>query len=130
MGYALVEEVEAGFRTLTQEERQRTAALLDEAALVIDAYGNDANPDVKRLVSCRMVRRLLGDGTGGDTPLYPMGATQGSATALGYTQSWTMGGSGSAGELYLSKLEKKLLGASNRIGATSPVEGLCDAARD
>ena len=28
------------------------------------------------------------------------------------------------------KLEKKLLGAGNRIGAASPVEGLCDAARD
>ena len=96
----------------------------------IDAYGKDADPDVKRLVSCRMVRRLLGDGTGGETPLYPMGATQGSATALGYTQSWTMGSSGSAGELYLSKLEKKLLGAGNRIGAASPVEGLCDAAGD
>ena len=131
MGYALVEEVEVGFRTLTQEERQRTAALLEEAALVIDAYGKDADPGVKCLVSCRMVRRLLGDGTGGETPLlYPMGATQGSATALGYTQSWTMGSSGSAGELYLSKLEKKLLGAGNRIGATSPVEGLCDAAGD
>lgn len=130
MGYAIVEEVEVGFRTLTQEERERTAALLEEAALVIDAYGKDADPDVKRLVSCRMVRRLLGDGTGGETPLYPMGATQGSATALGYTQSWTMGSSGSTGELYLSKLEKKLLGAGNRIGAASPVEGLCNAARD
>lgn len=41
-----------------------------------------------------------------------------------------MGSSGSAGELYLSKLEKKLLGAGNRIGAASPVEGLCDAAGD
>ena len=90
MGYAIVEEVEVGFRTLTQEERERTAALLEEAALVIDAYGKDADPDVKRLVSCRMVRRLLGDGTGGETPLYPMGATQGSATALGYTQSLSL----------------------------------------
>ena len=124
MGYAIVEEVEVGFRTLTQEERERTAALLEEAALVIDAYGKDADPDVKRLVSCRMVRRLLGDGTGGETPLYPMGATQGSATALGYTQSWTMG-SGSSGELYLSKLEKKLLGVGSKIGARSPLEDLC-----
>ena len=124
MGYAIVEEVEVGFRTLTQEERERTAALLEEAALVIDTYGKDADPDVKRLVSCRMVRRLLGDGTGGETPLYPMGATQGSATALGYTQSWTMG-SGSSGELYLSKLEKKLLGVGSKIGARSPLEDLC-----
>lgn len=130
MGYAVVEEVQAGFRTLTDEERERCTTLLEEAALVIDAYGKNADPTVKRLVSCRMVRRLLGDGTGGETPLYPMGATQGSATALGYTQSWTMGSSGSAGELYLSKLEKKLLGAGNRIGAAGPLEGLCDAARD
>ncbi len=130
MGYADLDDVESGFRTLSGEERNRCFYLLEEAAVIIDAYGREADPDVKRLVSCRMVRRLLGDGTGGETPLYPMGATQGSATALGYTQSWTMGGSGSAGELYLSKLEKKLLGAGNRIGAASPVEGLCDAARD
>lgn len=32
---------------------------------------------------------------------------------------------GSAGELYLSKLEKKLLGVGNRIGSHSPVEDLC-----
>lgn len=130
MGYADLDDVESGFRTLSGEERNHCFYLLEEAAVIIDAYGREADPDVKRLVSCRMVRRLLGDGTGGETPLYPMGATQGSATALGYTQSWTMGGSGSAGELYLSKLEKKLLGAGNRIGAASPVEGLCDAAGD
>ena len=130
MTYAEVFDVEAGFRALSKDEQERCSALLSEAAIIIDAYNPDAGADAKRLVSCRMVRRLLGDGTGGETPLYPMGATQGSATALGYTQSWTMGSSGSAGELYLSKLEKKLLGAGNRIGAASPVEGLCDAAGD
>ena len=53
----------------------------------------------------------------------PMGATQGSMSALGYSQSWTIG-SGSAGELYLGKLEKKLLGCGNSIGSYSPVEAL------
>lgn len=110
MGYAIVEEVEVGFRTLTRRNGSGRRPCWRKLPWLIDAYGKDADPDVKRLVSCRMVRRLLGDGTGGETPLYPMGATQGSATALGYTQSWTMGSSGSAGELYLSKLEKKLLG--------------------
>ena len=124
MGYAIVEEVEVGFRTLTQEERERTAALLEEAALVIDAYGKDADPDVKRLVSCRMVRRQLGEDDSGDAVTFPMGATQGTATALGYSQSWTMSG-GSTGELYLSKLEKKLLGVGSRLGAHSPLEDLC-----
>ena len=124
MGYAIVEEVEVGFRTLTQEERERTAALLEEAALVIDAYGKDADPDVKRLVSCRMVRRQLGESDSGGGVSFPVGSTQGTATALGYSQSWTMSG-GSSGELYLSKLEKKLLGVGSRIGARSPLEDLC-----
>ena len=31
---------------------------------------------------------------------------------------------GSSGELYLSKLEKKLLGGGDRIGAHSPLEGM------
>ena len=55
---------------------------------------------------------------------FPMGATQGTATALGYSQSWTMSG-GSTGELYLSKLEKKLLGVGSKLGAHSPLEDLC-----
>lgn len=32
---------------------------------------------------------------------------------------------GSTGELYLSKLEKKLLGVGSRLGARSPLEDLC-----
>ena len=124
MGYAVVEEVQAGFRTLTDEERERCAVLLEEAALVIDAYGKNADPAVKRLVSCRMVRRQLGEDDSGDAVTFPMGATQGTATALGYSQSWTMSG-GSTGELYLSKLEKKLLGVGSRLGAHSPMEDLC-----
>ena len=70
-----------------------------------------------------MVRRVLGYGTGGDMPLYPMGASQGSATALGYTKSWTMSG-GTSGELYISRTERRLLGAGNRIGAHSPLEAI------
>ena len=118
MTYAEVFDVEAGFRTLTEDERGRCEALLGEAAILIDTY------NARRLVSCRMVRRVLGDGTGGDAPLYPMGASQGSASALGYTQSWTLTG-GTAGELYLSKLDKKLLGVGSRVGARSPLEDLC-----
>ena len=109
MSYAELQDVEAGFRVLSDEERGRCTALLSEAALIIDTYNADADADRKRLVSCRMVR---------------MGATQGTATALGYSQSWTMSG-GSTGELYLSKLEKKLLGVGSRLGARSPLEDLC-----
>ena len=122
MTYAEVQDVEAGFRALSKEEQARCAALLGEAAFIIDAYNKGADVEAKRLVSCRMVRRQLGEGEDGVS--FPMGATQGTATALGYSQSWTMSG-GSSGELYLSKLEKRLLGIGSRIGAHSPLEDLC-----
>ena len=124
MVYAEVKDVEAGFRTLSKEEQARCAALLSEAAVIIDGCNPDANADAKRLVSCRMVRRQLGEGDSEGGVSFPMGSTQGTATALGYSQSWTMSG-GSSGELYLSKLEKQLLGFGNCIGARSPLEDLC-----
>lgn len=128
MTYAEVFDVEAGFRTLSEDERARCNALLAEAAILIDAYNPAAGDGARRLVSCRMVRRVLGDGSEGAVT-FPMGSTQGTASALGYSQSWTMTG-GAAGELYLSRLDKKLLGVGSKIGAYSPVEGLCDAARN
>ena len=124
MVYAQLQDVEAGFRILSDEERSRCTALLSEAAIIIDNYNADADPECKLLVSCRMVRRQLGEDGSGDAVTFPMGATQGTATALGYSQSWTMSG-GSSGELYLSKLEKKLLGVGSRLGARSPLEDLC-----
>lgn len=124
MAYAEVTDVEAGFRPLSDEEKPLCAHLLEEAATVIDAYNQDAATERKQLVSCRMVRRQLDTGAGGQNAVtYPMGASQGSATALGYQQSWTVSG-GSVGELYLSKLEKYLLGVGNKIGAHSPLEDM------
>lgn len=122
MRYAEILDVEAGFRALDAEERDRCGVLLDEAGIVIDAYNADAGIERKALVSCRMVRRYLDAGRT-DAVTFPMGATQGTASALGYSQSWAMS-SGSVGELYLSKLEKKLLGLGNRIGAHSPLEDM------
>lgn len=117
MAYATVDDVAAGFRELTLDEQNVCARLLDEAALIIDAYNIEAPYESKNTVSCRMVRRSLGDSG------VPIGATQGTVSALGYSQSWTMGG-GSSGELYLSKIEKKLLGVGNKIGAYSPLEDM------
>lgn len=122
MIYANFKDVEAGFRRLSEEEKEKCESLLAEAGIVIDAYNLEADENVKRLVSCRMVRRLLGDSSE-NALAFPVGSTQGTASALGYSQSWTMSG-GSTGELYLSRLEKKLLGVGDRIGAHSPVEDL------
>ena len=125
MRYATVEDVEAGFRPLSDDEKTLCDELLDEAGVVIDAYNQDAEAERKQLVSCRMVRRQMdaGPGAAQNAVTFPMGASQGSASALGYSQTWTMSG-GSVGELYLSKLEKKLLGVGDKIGARSPVEDL------
>lgn len=122
MAYATVTDVQARMtRTLSASEQTICATLLDDAAVIIDSYNDEASNDIKEVVSCRMVIRSLGDG---DESI-PMGATQGSMSGLGYSQSWTMGSGGTAGELYISKLEKKMLGVGNRIGSYSPVEELC-----
>lgn len=128
MCYATVEEVEAGFRELNDSEKSLCNALLDEAGIVIDAYNADADMECKRLVSCRMVRRQLG-AEGDSSAQFPLGSTQGTMSAMGYSQSWTMG-SGSSGELYLSKLERRLLGVGDRIGSHSPLEGMTYAEGD
>ena len=69
-----------------------------------------------------MVIRALGDG--GDAGGVPMGATQGSMSALGYSQSWTIGSGGATGELYLGKTDRQILGLGNQIGSYSPVQEL------
>ena len=117
--YATVQDVEAGFRPLTASEQTIASQLLVEAAIIIDAYNSLASADAKNVVSCRMVRRSIG--SSGDVPI---GASQGSMSALGYSQSWTMGATGSTGELYLNRMDKKLLGAGNAIGSYSPIQEL------
>jgi hypothetical protein len=107
---------------MSTDEQAVCATLLDDAAILIDAVNVNATADVKKTVSCRMVVRALGDG---DTSI-PMGAMQGSMSGLGYSQSWTLGSGGSAGELYISKTEKMLLGRGNQIGTYSPVEDICE----
>lgn len=122
MAYATVTDVQARMtRDLTTDEQAICTTLLDDAAVIIDSFNADAADDVKLTVSCRMVIRALGNGESIDVP---MGASQGSMSGLGYVNSWTMIAGGSVGELYLSKLEKQMLGYGNHIGSYSPVEEL------
>lgn len=122
MAYATIADIQNRIpRTLSSEEASLCDALIKDAAVLIDSVKADADADIKRVVTCRMVVRALGDGQNAGIPL---GASQGSVSALGYSQSWTIGSGGGAGELYIGKTEKKLLGASNAIGSRSPVEDL------
>lgn len=122
MAYATVEDVQARMvRTLSEEERTVCGNLLSDAAALIDSAALGAGELVKKVVSCRMVIRALGDGTSTGVPL---GATQGSMSGLGYSQSWTISSGGSLGELYLAKTDRQLLGCGHRIGSRSPIEAL------
>lgn len=118
MAYATVADVQARMtETMTTDQQNICSNLLDDAAIIIDAFNASASTDSKKLVSIRMVQRAMTI-----VPDVPMGSTQGSMSAMGYSQSWTMGNNSSVGELYLSKLEKQLLGLGNKIGCTSVLE--------
>lgn len=120
MAYATYQDVQARMtRTMSESEQAICTNLLDDAAVMIDWFNASATADIKKVVSVRMVMRAMGDGETG----VPVGATQGSMSGLGYAQSWTISG-GSNGEVYLSKLEKQMLGEGNSIGSYSPIEEL------
>lgn len=121
MAYATTTDVQSRMtHTMSNDELTVCSNLLEDCAFIIDSFNSSASDRIKQIVSCRMVIRAIGDGSDQSMPI---GATQGSMSALGYSQSWTIG-SGTVGELYLSKLEKKMLGVGNKIGSYSPVEAL------
>ena len=128
--YAMVGDVQARMlRPMSESEQRMCATMLEDAAVIIDAYNVNATPDAKMIVSCRIVIRALGDGESGSAGnSVPVGATQGSWSGLGYAQSWAITGGGAAGEMYLGRMEKKLLGVGNSIGSYSPVQELVPTA--
>lgn len=121
--YATLKDLELRMgRELEDSEKVTATALLMDVAALIDAYCCDPCPETARVVSCRAVIRALasGDMESG----VPLGASQGSMTALGYNQQWTLPSGAGAGELYLSKSDRRLLGLGNAIGSHSPTEEL------
>lgn len=123
MAYATVADVQARMSvTMTEVQQNICTNLLDDAAIIIDDFNINASTENKKIVSIRMVQRALNV----DSDI-PLGATQGSMSAMGYSQSWTMGANSSVGELYLNKLEKQMLGKGNQIGCTSVLEYMTGA---
>lgn len=119
MTYATYQDIEERrIAELSEDEKKICNSLLEDAAVMIDSYNKDAELEIKKLVSCRMVIRAISN-----LDEAPIGATQGTMSALGYSQTWSLT-NGSVGELYISKSEKKLLGTGNKIGSYSPIEGM------
>lgn len=119
--YATLADLEAAWRPIEARESKRAEALLDYACEIvaaelsgagIDPAGADPTPALKRHVVCSMVRRaMLNDER--------EGVSQSSMTATPYAQSWTY--SNPDGALYISKAERRLLGAvKGRVGSIMP----------
>ena len=119
--YATTADVQARLNwTMDLAQRSICEELLNDAGVIIDTFAASAPAETKKVVSCRMVMRALGDGTVSGVP---MGATQGSQSALGYSQSWTIS-NGASGEVYLSRFDKQMLKTGNTVGSYSPVQDL------
>lgn len=115
MAYATYEDVQER-KELGKFNPTSVTTLLEDAAIIVDAYNKNALDDVKKVVSCNMVIRAIESSDEG----VPIGTTQATTSALGYSQSWT--NSNGSGELYLTKLDKKILGVGNRIGFLNPFQ--------
>lgn len=116
MAYATISDVEARYQGLLDADQKAVCeALLDDVAVLIDAYNKNASDEAKKVVSCRVIIRAIGDTSGA-----PIGSSQGSMSALGYSQSWTMPSSGASGQIYLDSSDKNMLGRPNKIGASNP----------
>lgn len=109
-------------KTFTTSEIGICDILLERAALEINAYNANASADAKKSVSVESVARAMSESSD-----IPMGASQGSMSAMGYSQSWTLSSGGTVGSVYLSKSDKKLLGVGNQIGASNPLNVLVRA---
>ena len=120
--YATVEDIQGRMlKQMTEAQQSVCEKLLIGAARIIDRFNKNASEDDKNEVSIRMVQRAIESSSLTDIP---MGSTQGSMAALGYSASWTMGSNASVGQLYLDRTDKHLLGGGSKIGAHSPLEDM------
>lgn len=121
--YATVQDVQDRMlKPMTESQQSVCAKLLEGAARIINKFNVNATADNKNEVSIRMVQRAIESSSLSDIPI---GSTQGSIAAMGYSQSWTMGSNASVGQLYLDRTDKNLLGGGSKIGSYSPLEELC-----
>ena len=120
MAFADVSDLESRWRELSTDEEARANVLLDDASAMLSALvevdSSDAGQaELLKIVCCDMVIRAM-SATAADT----FGVSQTSMTAGPYTQSFSY--SNPSGDMYLTKLEKRLLGISTSyIGTIRPM---------
>lgn len=120
MAFAEVSDVEARWHQLSADEEARASVLIDDASAILAKLvpvddSDDAQAYLLREVCANMVIRAMGV-----TDAASFGADSMSMTAGPYSQSWQY--SNPSGALYLTKMEKRLLGISTSyIGTIRPM---------
>ncbi len=120
MAYATVSDIESRWRALSQDEQSRASVLIDDASAMLTALV-DVDPDdseqaqLLKQVCCSMVIRAMSA-----TEVDTFGASQMSMTAGPYTQSWNY--ANPSGDMYLTRLEKRLLGITSGYIGSIPVK--------
>lgn len=120
MAFADVSDLESRWRDLSTDEEARANVLLDDASAMLSALvevdSSDAEQaELLKIVCCDMVIRAMSA-----TSYDSFGLSQSSITAGPYTQSFSY--SNPSGDMYLTKLEKRLLGISTSyIGSIRPM---------
>ena len=114
--HALISDLGSKWKALTGEEAEDVDAALSDASLMVDlALKRDRqdpekmDPDLLKLVVCRMVRRAYPVDDAG----IPVGL-ESSQMSLGSFQQTVRWGSGRSGELLLYREEKRMLGIVSR----------------
>lgn len=125
MAFADVSDIESRWRTLTSDEEAKAGVLLEDASAMLTALVNRIDvADSKQLallktVCCSMVIRAM-SATESDS----YGVDSMSMTAGVYSQSWSY--NNPTGDMYLTKLEKRMLGiTTGHIGSIHPKIGAC-----
>lgn len=120
MAFADVSDLESRWRELSTDEEARANVLLGDASAMLSALVTVDNSDYEqsellKMVCCDMVIRAM-SATASDS----FGVSQTSMTAGPYTQSFSY--SNPSGDMYLTKLEKRLLGiTTSYIGTIRPM---------
>lgn len=120
MAFAQIADIEARWRDLSTDEEPRAEALIGDASAMLSALvdvdeSDTDQADLLKTVCCNMVIRSM-SATASDA----FGVSQATITAGPYSQSF--GYANPSGDMYLTKLEKRLLGiTTSYIGTIRPM---------
>ena len=120
MPYATTADIEARWRTMSADERNRAEVLIEDASAMLSKLVNVDESDTEQAsllctVCCNMVIRAMAA-----TAMDTFGVSQASITAGPYSQSYSF--SNPSGDMYLTKFEKRLLGVSTSYIGSIPAK--------